>query len=283
MLPVAPISKSRIFFGWVKEFFWGLLYLLHILPGIFIRFKIKPGLKNKPPIILVSDTFIFPLFYLRLRKMLLDAGYPVAIISTGHAFQPLIQHARNMSGKLAELGVTKGILIGHGMGSLPALAMPDVGRKRINHLISLGSPYHGSKNYTYLKFIPSFRDMIFGSDYLLMHRMNALLFASFAPFIAWQDESIIPFNLAMFGQGRDMILDNVGHLNLVLSRENIQTYIEYLDSMYPDLPARASAALPEVTGQTVPGKKVAKKTTRKTVRKIQKKTAKKATKKKTRK
>ena len=85
----------------------------------------------------------------------------------------------------------------------------------------------------WLPFIPSFHDMTPGSEYLLINRMNALLFPSFSPFVPWRDEWIFPANLARFGQGRDLILDWPGRLNLLFSADVAETVIEHLNREHP--------------------------------------------------
>lgn len=229
------LSKLRIFLGWVKEFLYLLLIPLHFLPGLFFRYRGRAG-DHETTFIIVADLFCQPLYYSHLRRALLKSGFSVIVAKTGSAFSSLHDHARNLSRLLADYDVEKGVLIGHGMGSLVALALPDAGRQRIEHLVSVGTPFHGSRLFLYGAFIPAIRDMAVGSNFLLFNRMNALLFSSFTPFIAWQDEWIVPFNLAHFGQGRDLIFDQVGHFNLVRSKENVQVLADHLQEIYaPEL------------------------------------------------
>ena len=225
------LSRFRIFLGWVKELWYWFLIPIFFLPGLLIRYGSRAG-KGDTTMILVADLFCQPLYYFRLRRALLKSGFSVIVIKTGSAFTSLHDQARNLSRVLEKHDVEKGVLLGHGMGSLVALALPDAGRQRIEHLVSVGTPFHGSRLFLYGRFIPAIRDMAVGSNFLLFNRMNALLFPSFTPFIAWQDELIIPFNLAQFGQGRDLIFDQVGHYNLVMSPENVQTLSEHLQEFY---------------------------------------------------
>ena len=146
----------------------------------------------------------------------------------------LREQARRLAAILERYQVKDGILIGHGKGTLAALSLPDAGRQRLHHLVSLGAPFNGSRLFMPIGFIPALRDMAVGSDYLLFNRMNCMLFQSFSPFSAWQDEYIIPFNLARYGQGRDLILDQVGRYNLVLGADNLNTVVEFLEEQYPE-------------------------------------------------
>lgn len=230
---MSTVPQSKIYRGWFKEFFWFLLYLLHLPVGFFHKSHFRAG-RRAPPIIILADLMCNPLFYRRLSARLNADGFSVLTISSGSAFQDLRGHAARIAAILEEKKVQDGILLGHGMGSLVALSLPDAARQRIGHLVSLGTPFHGTRLLMALSFIPALRDMAVGSEYLLLNRMNALLFPMFDPFSAWQDEWIVPFNLAHFGQGRDLIFDEVGHYNLALGKDNLETLAEFLNERYPD-------------------------------------------------
>ena len=156
------------------------------------------------------------------------------MVSSGNPFKSLNEHSLILSSRLEQWNIKNGILIGHGMGGLIALSLPDSGRRRIEHLVSIGTPFHGSRLLIYLKFIPALRDMVVGSDFLLMYSMNALMFPLFTPFKAWLDQWIVPFNLAHFGQGRDLIMDQVGHFNLILGKESLLTIINCIIEQHPE-------------------------------------------------
>jgi pimeloyl-ACP methyl ester carboxylesterase len=237
---MSTIPKSRIYRGWVKEFFWFLLLILQAPIGFFYReahWRGAGGARNGPhrrqTVIVITDIFCSPLVYRRLAGRLSRAGFDVLIISTGTVFSGLRAHAARLSEILTHRAINEGIIIGHGMGSLVALNLADAPRQRIGHLISLGTPFHGTRILMPLTFVPALRDMAVGSEYLLLNRMNALLFPSFDPFSAFQDQWIVPFNLTHFGQGRDLILDQVGHNNIVLSGENCDTIVEIISDRYP--------------------------------------------------
>ena len=230
---MSTVPQSKIYRGWFKEFFWFLLFLLHLPVGLFHKSHFRAG-RRAPPIIILADLMCNPLFYRRLSARLNAEGYSVLTLSSGSIFRDLRGHASRLAEILEEKKVQEGILLGHGMGSLVALSLPDAGRQRIGHLVSLGTPFHGTRLLMALSFIPALRDMAVGSEYLLLNRMNALLFPMFDPFSAWQDEWIVPFNLAHFGQGRDLIFDEVGHYNLALGKDNLETLTEFLNERYPD-------------------------------------------------
>ncbi len=243
---MSTIPTSRIYKGWLKELFWFLLVLLQAPIGLLYRKsrrepKSSVATVRKRTVVLLTDALCSPLIYFRLARRLANAGFSVQILSSASIFSGLRTHASRLSEVLIARDIQDGIIIGHGMGSLVALNLPDAARQRIQHLISLGTPFHGTRLLLPLKLIPALRDMAVGSEYLLLNRMNALLFPSFDPFSAFQDQWIVPFNLTHFGQGRDLILDQVGHYNIALGGENVGTISEILADRYP-APATAVAA-----------------------------------------
>lgn len=235
-----PVSHFRAFLGWLKEFLWFILIFFYNLGNLLFRPGPLGG--KRRPIIIVADFFCPPLYYLPLRRALSRAGFPVYLAKPGHIFRPLREQGRRLSRMLEDWKIEEGILLTHGAGGLAALSLSDASRQRIEHLISLGTPFHGSRLFLWTPYIPALRDTAVGSDYLLINRMNALLFTSFTPFIAWQDEWIVPFTLARFGQGRDLVFDQVGRYNLVRSRENIATLVDFISDYYK----AAGAIVPEV-------------------------------------
>ncbi|MEQ9365616.1 MAG: hypothetical protein RIF32_15330, partial [Leptospirales bacterium] len=212
---MSTIPTSRIYKGWLKEFFWFLLVLLQSPIALLYRESFvkarADAAKRRQTVVLLTDALCSPLIYRRLAGRLAREGFSVLILSSASMISGLRTHASRLSDRLNARDIQEGILIGHGMGSLIALNLPDAARQRIQHLISLGTPFHGTRLLLPLRFIPALRDMAVGSEYLLLNRMNALLFPSFDPFSAFQDQWILPFNLTHFGQGRDLILDQVGH------------------------------------------------------------------------
>jgi pimeloyl-ACP methyl ester carboxylesterase len=242
---MSTIPTSRIYKGWLKEFFWFLLVLLQSPIALLYRESFvkarADAAKRRQTVVLLTDALCSPLIYRRLAGRLAREGFSVLILSSASMISGLRTHASRLSDRLNARDIQEGILIGHGMGSLIALNLPDAARQRIQHLISLGTPFHGTRLLLPLRFIPALRDMAVGSEYLLLNRMNALLFPSFDPFSAFQDQWILPFNLTHFGQGRDLILDQVGHYNITLGGENVTTITEIVTDRYP-APATAVAA-----------------------------------------
>lgn len=258
---MAGVNKARLIWTWTQEAVWLALLVLQ-LPFVFVQKWSSHG-RRKEPVLLLTDLGLSVFAYFRIRMALARAGFPVIVLSIG-SVSSLASQARQLARTLEQLNIQKGILVAHGRGGLTALALPDSGRRRIQHLVTLGTPFHGSRFFTPFAFVPAFGDMNVGSDFLLLHRMNALLFPGFSPFSAYKDEFIYPGNLGHFGQGRDLILDRNGHMNLILDGENIETIVQHIESLHPEPagnPEVRAAKPPEVAPPAAKksGKKPAKK------------------------
>ncbi len=230
VLRMSEPQRNRILQGWLLESLWMLLQIIAIL--FFIPLPAyRKGRRGH--VLIVTDLLTSPLFYIFLRSSLIRQGYSVYFFYNFNPFRSLKDSARQLSRLIEKEGLQRCVLIGHGIGGLLPLALPDEGRKRVYHLLGLGSPYHGTTLFRYLGFIPALRDSTARSDFLLAHRMNALLFDAFSPFSAWSDQWIVPDSLCRFGQGRDLVLDYPGRLNLVLFTDNIQALTEFLGHSHP--------------------------------------------------
>ncbi|MCE9597613.1 MAG: hypothetical protein K8S54_06555 [Spirochaetia bacterium] len=228
---MAAVSGTRITLSWIQETFW-FIFLIVQLPFLFLS-KWVAGGQRRERILILTDHACSPLFYFGLRTALRRRGFPVTVLGIGQ-FSSLTSQARNLARLLEELDIQKGIFIAHGKSGLAALALPDSARRRVQHLITLGTAFHGSRVFLPLAMVPAFGDMAVGSDFLLHHRMNTLLFPQFSPFCAYQDQLIYPGTLGHFGQGRDLILDRSGHWNLVLDAENIDTIVQHVLQSHPE-------------------------------------------------
>ncbi|MCB1174437.1 MAG: hypothetical protein KDK39_12775 [Leptospiraceae bacterium] len=229
---MSTISQKRLIFGWLQESGWALVQLLLSPLTLFYKQRFLAG-DREHTVLLLCDLMASPLAYWRIAGQLNRLGFPVWILASGSPFRGLADHARRLGRFLESEQLQKVILIGHGIGGMVALKLSDAPRQRIGHLITVGTPYNGSRLLLPLRFVPALRDMAVGSEFILFHRTNSMLYPKFTPFTAWQDELIVPFNLARYGQGRDLIVDQVGHYNLLMEKENIATIVEIIAAEYP--------------------------------------------------
>jgi hypothetical protein len=223
-------SRKKVIISWILE---GIFLILQLITAILFIPIPKYTKGNRGTIVFITDLLTSPLFYLLIRYYFTKEGYNIYFFYCYNPFKSMQLHSKKLSEFLLKIPHQKLTMIAHGSGGLVPLALSDEARKKIHRLITLDTPFWGSQIYHSLKFIKSFNDLLPRSDFLLTFKMNALLYDEFYPFVAWQDEWIIPENLIKFGQGRDIILDIPGRLNLILHLENIQTLIQFCNQFFP--------------------------------------------------
>lgn len=264
-------NSNRILRGWLQEAIWVLLQIVTLI--LFIPLPAYRRGK-RGTVFLISDLLTAPLFYIPLRSLLIRHGYSVIFVSNFSPLRDLKKSARRLSRIIEAEGSQRCILIGHGVGAVLPLALPDEGRKRVHYLLGLGGCYHGTTLFRNLSFVPALGDVVARSNFLLTHRMNALLFDDFYPFSAWSDEWIVPGTLNRFGQGKDLILDFPGRMNLLLFPDTLRAVVEFLDQSHPAVssrPASESRALPAAQNPIIPATSASQAPQRGTVRPAKKK------------
>ncbi len=222
-------STKKIILSWVLE---SILILLQFIT--FFLFIPLPKYKkeNKGTILIITDILTPPFFYLLLRFHLQKKGFNIYFFYCYNPFKKLLIQSKKLSNFILKQNETNITIIGHGFGGLLPLSINDEARKKIRRIITLDTPFWGTQLANYLKFLPAFKDILPRSEYLITYKMNVLLYEEFYPFVAWQDQWIFPENLLKFGQGRDIIMDIPGRLNLILHIENVQTLIQFLEQFF---------------------------------------------------
>ncbi len=222
-------SREKIILSWILEVLFLILQLFTFFLFIPIP-KFNKG--NKGTILLITDLFTSPLLYLLIRYYFIKENYNIYFFYCYNPFSSLTVQSQKLTQFLLKLPEKNITIIGHGAGGLLPLSISDEARKKIKRLITLDTPFWGTQLFSKLSFIKAFKDMLPRSEFLISYKMNALLYEEFSPIISWQDEWIIPENLLKFGQGRDIILDIPGRLNLILHLENIKTLIQFLNQLH---------------------------------------------------
>jgi hypothetical protein len=230
MVPMNHPSRKKIITSWIIEIFF---LILQIITSILYIPLLKNTKGNRGNILIITDLLTSPLLYLYFRQKLAREGYNIFFYYCFNPFLPLKRHTERLSELLLKIPNNQFTIIAHGAGGLLPLSLPDEARKKIHRLITLDTPFWGTQLFQSLKFIKAFYDISPRSEYLLAYKMNALLYEEFFPIVAWQDEWIVPENLLRFGQGRDILLDIPGRLNLILHRENVNTIIQFCNQFFP--------------------------------------------------
>lgn len=245
-------SRKKIITSWIIEIFF---LILQIITSILYIPLLKNTKGHRGNILIITDLFTSPLLYLYLRQKFVKEGYNIFFYYCFNPFIPLKRHTERLSNLILKIPYNQITIIAHGAGGLLPLSLPDEARKKIHRLITLDTPFWGTQLFQSLKFIKAFYDISPRSDYLLTYKMNALLYEEFFPIVAWQDEWIVPENLSRFGQGRDILLDIPGRLNLILHPENVYTILQFCEQFFSKSVTISSTTNPSKEKQTKKSKK----------------------------
>jgi hypothetical protein len=186
-------------------------------------------------------------FYSRLKSNLDNLGFHVGVLSTLRNPTSIEEAVQYLSKQIltAPNDVT---IIAHNTGGLLCLVLPDLARRKVKRLITLGTPFHGSDKFQNSRL--SFWG--YQSDWAVKNYKNALFFPLFQPLSAIEDFSFPPQESTEFGQGRDLWFDIPGNYNLVRREENLRTLREFLGTPKdPEVQSFAKAGAQHATPKKV--------------------------------
>lgn len=204
-------------------------FISAILNGLFsvLRKKSNPSWEERD-ILILPGWGAGPGFYSKLKDSLSSAGYRPGILKVPpfckeNEYLELLNQALQTCSQPM-------ICIAHNTSGLVIGALPDATRRKINTLITLGTPFKG---YKILGLITQKGHE--PNSPLLENRLTTYLFINhFYPLSPIKEYLFFPKgeNL-VYGQGRDQWFDVPGNYNLVQRSENLRTLVEFLLSVHP--------------------------------------------------
>lgn len=207
-----------------------LSFLLSVFSGIFYsKEKVLSRLDN-------NDILILPglgsgaWFYNKMAKYLKSKGYRPFVVPL-----PPWRSEKNIILTLnAYLVKAKPntIVIAHNTSALLIPALPDGTRRKIDTLVTLGTPFKGFRLWG----IFSFKNWEPNSNKLAIQHPAYLFINRFFPLAPIHDYLFQPKDSLAYGQGRDQWFDIPGNYNLVRKAENLRTLSEFLFSVNPPIP-----------------------------------------------
>jgi hypothetical protein len=244
------VAEGLFFFMYliyeVIEFIWAIFL------GLFSSSKQNiPDLRSRD-ILILPGFGAGAGFYRRLEKSLSKQGYRPYILPlpTWRSEKELIPHLTQALNASSD----RMTLIAHNTAGLIVGGLPDSARRKVDTLISLGTPFRGFRLLNL--FTPESWEP--GSTNLEM-RLPAYLFINrFHPLAPIQEYIFYPRD-NNYGQGRDQWFDIPGNYNLVRRGENIRTLVDYVKTVNPPvpIPPKDTIILPDTVPQrTVVSRKV---------------------------
>lgn len=179
-------------------------------------------------------------FYSKLQKKLQSAGYKVSILelppwkSEKELLPHLIQALQASPDQI--------IVLAHNTSGLLMGALPDPARRKVDCLVTLGTPFRG---FRFARFWGQ-SEWEPNAPALELRQPAYLFINHFHPLFPIEEYLFSPTDIQTYGQGRDQWFDIGGNYNLVRRSENIRTLLEFLQSIRPLVP------VPDSTTVTIP-------------------------------
>lgn len=219
-------------------------FVFALITGLFSRGEAKPSDFQNADILIFPGLGAGSFFYKKLEDSLKSAGYSPLTIplptwksekeTTAHVAQALSQASDRIT------------IIAHNTSGLAMGALPDSARRKIDTLVTLGTPYRGFQLLNLFTFSGWEPD-----SSSLELRLPAYLFINhFHPLSPILEYIFFPRGeQLLYGQGRDQWFDIPGNYNLVRRKENLRTLVEYLQTIHPVVPKipEGTITLPDIT------------------------------------
>ncbi|MFO7576956.1 MAG: alpha/beta fold hydrolase [Pelovirga sp.] len=204
----------------VPEAFFNFMTLLTVPLGFFPprRPQLKRGVT---PILLLHGLFVNRACWIWFKSRLKRQGFENIVtlnLSGLHSEEVLTELlAKRIDELRHRLGVNKVHLVGHSMGGIIArnYIQRRGGRDKVDRLVCLGTPHHGSK-LTPFSFMPLGKLLMPGSDFL--NRLNAEpppAGVQFTNIYTRKDNMVLPNSSTRLTWGKEVSLDLMGHTSLI--------------------------------------------------------------------
>lgn len=221
-----------------------------IFPEVFFNFitltAIPFGLKTKryqdlqreeTPILLLHGLFCNQSCWFWFKRQLKQQGFKNIVtmnLSSWHSEEVLTELlAKRVDELRHQLGVNKVHLVGHSVGGMIARNYVQLrgGNDKVEQLVCLGSPHHGSKLATF-SIAPLGKLLIPNSDFL--QRLNAAPIAEkveMTNIYTNKDNMVLPNANNHFSWGKAITLDGMGHTSLIYRKASIAATITALKKL----------------------------------------------------
>lgn len=204
----------------IPEAWFNFITLLTIPFGLLPASK-KNLQRGVTPILLLHGLFVNRACWFWFQSGLRQHGFENIItinLSALHSEEVLTELlAKRIDELRHRLGVNKVHLVGHSMGGIIArnYIQRRGGQDKVDQLVCLGTPHHGSK-LTPFSFMPLGKLLMPGSDFL--NRLNAEpppAGVQVTNIYSCKDNMVLPNSSAQIDWGTAIPLDNIGHTSLI--------------------------------------------------------------------
>ena len=214
----------------VPEFFFNTITIMLIPYGLFQRKELATQ-RGETPILLLHGLFVNRSCWFWFKRQLRQQGFKNIVtinLSNGHSEETLAELVSKQVDELRlQLGVNKVHLIGHSMGGMIARNYVQLrgGEDKVDQLICLGSPHHGSKLATFA-IAPLGKLLIPDSDFLQrLKRAPIPEKVQLTNIYTNKDNMVLPNSSNHLPWGTAVELDRIGHTSLIYRKAPIAAAI----------------------------------------------------------
>lgn len=201
-----------------------LVMVYYYFLGIFFSLPVhKSGYKR--PVVLVTGFWGRNLYWKRMKKRLVDAGYSVYPVEMGFQVGNINKKSKILEKYLEDNNINDCFLIAHSMGGWITLGMDKKAKNRIAKLFTLSTSYRGTYVcFTVPMFISSWQQMPLSKFSYEKRKEIKEDLKNLKNIYAWNDEITIPVetcHLGSLGNNDEVESPEFGHMNLVMSKTGL--------------------------------------------------------------
>ena len=222
---IIKLIFSEAFFNYIT---------LAVIPLGLINKKNQATQRGETPVLLLHGLFVNQSCWFWFKHQLRRQGFKNIVtinLSSWHSEEVLTELlAKRVDELRHQLGVNKVYLVGHSMGGMIARNYVQLrgGHDKVEHLVCLGSPHHGSKLATF-SIDPLGKRLIPGSDFL-QRLANAPIpeNVKMTNIYTSKDNMVLPNSSSHLTWGNSIEFDGMGHTSLIYRKPVITATIAAL-------------------------------------------------------
>ncbi|PKA05629.1 esterase/lipase family protein, partial [Leptospira ellisii] len=222
---LAYVSDNRSvrnpFLQILAEKWYTILYIWHVIIGIFTQLEDSPE-GDKRPVVLVSGFMGTTLSWEPMLRFLSANGHPVYVIPLGFQVGNIRTKSKILENFLIEKNIKDCYIVGHSMGGLIAAGLTYKGRDRVKKLFIAGTPVHGTYLCYLAPFFVSTWQMMPGSAFIREIVQVFEKLPNVQSVYTKKDQIILPSENSRLGHFDDVELPEAGHLNLFMGPLGIE-------------------------------------------------------------
>lgn len=220
----------------ISELFYDLVTISSI-PFGFIRKKTPFLTRGETPVLLLHGLFVNKASWFWFKYQLRRQGFNNVVtmnLSSWHSEEVLTELVAKKVDELRhQIGVNKVHIIGHSMGGMIARNYVQLrgGHDKVENLLCLGSPHHGSKLAAFT--LDPLGKLLIPNSIFLQRLKNAPIAENVRTtnIYTTHDNMVLPTDSCRISWGKNIVLDHMGHTALIYRKAPLKAAITALQNV----------------------------------------------------